>query len=146
MEIKRKRKPLRAPGIGMRGANSVEDPNLRNLLQTVQSNLYAIEGRLQTVESRVAEPVEEPEQPEREVQKPYDSGGATGEFGRVIVSNGHVTDGTEEIEEVTTFPAIPERYTLIAIEDQIWAAGPDDTAWYPVYKFTDTEGEPETTP
>lgn len=46
----------------------------------------------------------------------------------------------------TTFPPIPNRYTLISIEGQMWVAGPDDDAWYPLYKFTDTEGEPGVTP
>jgi hypothetical protein len=54
--------------------------------------------------------------------------------------------GGFSIRAYTTFPPIPSKYTLISIESQIWAAGPDDTAWYPLYRFTDTEGEPETTP
>jgi hypothetical protein len=54
--------------------------------------------------------------------------------------------GGASIIPCTTFPDIPAAYTLISIEGQIWAAGPDDDAWYPLYKFTDTEGEPETTP
>lgn len=54
--------------------------------------------------------------------------------------------GGLKIRAYTTFPVIPTVYTLISIDGQIWAAGPDDTAWYPIYKFTLTDGEPESTP
>lgn len=150
MEIERTRKTLTPPAVGMRGGGNLEDTELRPMVSSMQANICALRDELAALRARVTV-LEEP-QPQDEDAAQYegqaasDATGATGEFGRVRVSAGLVVEGMEEIEEVTEFPEIPERYTLISIEGQIWAAGPADTAWYPLYKFTDTEGEPGTTP
>lgn len=156
-DIKRKKRGLTAPAVGMRGAAGVGDAELQALLGQVQSNIYAINDRLAALDAAVGALRDESERAAANVQKPYETanndvadmptGGQEGWYGRVRVdSAGHVVEGTEEIEEVDTFPAIPERPTIIWIDGQMWGSGPDLTKWYPLMRLTDVVGEPGTTP
>jgi hypothetical protein len=54
--------------------------------------------------------------------------------------------GSMAWEHVSEFPEIPDAETIIWFdpEQQPWGAGPDDTHWYPIWKFTDKTGEPGT--
>jgi len=87
----RKRKPLRAPAVGMRGAQSVEDPALRAMLGQIQANLYAVTGRLEAVEADVTEGQAQIEQVDTDVQGPLETAaaaetGGAGTFGTDIQS------------------------------------------------------------
>jgi hypothetical protein len=49
---------------------------------------------------------------------------------------------SQNFPEVASLPAIPTRPKIVWYDDQLWAAGPDLTEWYPLMTYTTTAGTP----